>query len=105
MAFQSVYGKFSDIFGRRAVMLFALGIFLVDSVLCGAAQTIEILIICRAIVGIGGGLIALSVIIISDTILLRRRGIFISMVGANVTTASVVGPLIGGALTEKASWR
>ncbi|KAI9291570.1 MFS general substrate transporter [Neoconidiobolus thromboides FSU 785] len=105
-AFQPLYGKFSDIFGRRAVMLFALGIFLVGSVLCGAAQTIEMLIICRAIAGIGGGgLISLSVIIISDIVSLRRRGIFMGMVGANFAVASVVGPLIGGALTEKASWR
>ncbi|KAI9294022.1 MFS general substrate transporter, partial [Neoconidiobolus thromboides FSU 785] len=105
-AFQPLYGKFSDIFGRRDVMLFALGVFLVGSVLCSAAQTIEVLIICRAIAGIGvGGLISLSVIIISDIVSLRKRGLYMGMVRANFAVASVVGPLIGGALTEEASWR
>ncbi|KAI9298420.1 MFS general substrate transporter [Neoconidiobolus thromboides FSU 785] len=105
-AFQPLYGKFSDIFGRKLTTLFALSIFLIGSILCGASTNIIMLIVSRAIAGVGGGgLISLSVIIISDIVVLEKRGLYTGMVGANFAVASVVGPLLGGYLTESVSWR
>ncbi|KAJ9070870.1 hypothetical protein DSO57_1002930 [Entomophthora muscae] len=105
-ALQPLYGKFSDIFGRKAIMLFALSVFLGGSIACGAANSVVMLVVFRAVAGIGGGgLVSLSVIIISDIVPLERRGIYMGLVGANFAVSSVVGPLLGGVLTDKVSWR
>ncbi|KAI9293851.1 MFS general substrate transporter [Neoconidiobolus thromboides FSU 785] len=103
---QPLYGKFSDIFGRKPTILFALISFLIGSIVCGVAQNIIILIVFRAIAGIGGGgLISIAIIIISDMAPMQTRGIYMGIVGAIFALASVVGPLIGGAFSEGLSWR
>ncbi|KAJ7863950.1 major facilitator superfamily domain-containing protein, partial [Mycena olivaceomarginata] len=102
----SAYGKLSDIFGRKQMLYPAILIFLVGSALCGAAQSMTWLILARALQGIGGGGICqLIQIVIGDIVTLEERSRFSSLVGAMWGIASVMGPLVGGALTDHVSWR
>ncbi|ORX50752.1 MFS general substrate transporter [Piromyces finnis] len=105
-SFQPMFGKFADIFGRRPVMIFALVVFASTSALCGAAQNIKMLIISRGFQGIsGGGILAMTNIIIADIVPLRKRGIYMGIVGAVFAFSSVIGPLVGGFFTDNLSWR
>ncbi|KAJ1984331.1 hypothetical protein H4R33_004424 [Dimargaris cristalligena] len=105
-ALQPLYGKFSDIFGRVPVILFALVVFMVGCAICGAAQNIMTLIIARGLAGIGGaGLISLSMIIVSDIVPLNKRALFLGIFGGIFAIASIAGPLLGGAFTDYVSWR
>ncbi|KAF2858781.1 putative major facilitator superfamily transporter, partial [Piedraia hortae CBS 480.64] len=101
-----LWGKISDIFGRKPMLLAANAVFLLGSALAGWATSIGMLIAARAIQGVGGGgLVSLVNITIGDLFSLRRRGTFYGIIGAVWAIASAIGPVIGGALTEKASWR
>jgi EmrB/QacA subfamily drug resistance transporter len=101
-----LYGKISDMFGRKRVFQSAIIIFLIGSMLCGAAQTMNQLIVFRALQGIGaGGLMTLVFTIIGDVIPPRQRGRYQGYFGAVFATSSVLGPLLGGLLTDNFSWR
>src|SRR4051812_1801427 len=101
-----VYGKLSDLYGRRRMFVVAIVIFLVGSALCGTATSMNELIAFRALQGLGaGGLIPLSQAAVADLFPPRERGRYQGFIGAVWATASVAGPLLGGTLTDAASWR
>ncbi|KAF9428981.1 hypothetical protein BGZ94_000265 [Podila epigama] len=105
-AFQPLYGKFSDIFGRKSTMLFANVIFLVGSAISGWATSMTMLIVGRGVAGVGaGGLTAMVFIILSDMLDMRERGKYLGFIGAIFSFSSVVGPLLGGAFADHLTWR
>ncbi|KAF9974465.1 hypothetical protein BGZ73_002123 [Actinomortierella ambigua] len=105
-AFQPLYGKFSDIFGRKAMILFACITFMVGSAGAGAATSMTMLIVFRAIQGLGGsGLLSIVLIIISDIFSIEERPKYQSIIWSVFGISSVIGPLLGGAFVDHASWR
>ncbi|KAG0319106.1 hypothetical protein BG000_003972 [Podila horticola] len=103
---QPIYGMASDLFGRKRAMLFACGIFLLGSALCGASQSMTMLIISRAIQGLGGsGIIALTMILVADIVPLRERGNYQALAAVVFSLAAILGPLLGGVFADKVSWR
>jgi EmrB/QacA subfamily drug resistance transporter len=101
-----LYGKLSDIYGRRRMFIVSISVFLIGSALCGAAQSMGQLIAFRAVQGIGaGGLLPLAQAAIADLFSPRERGRYQGYIGAMWATAAVAGPLLGGTLTDAASWR
>lgn len=101
-----VYGKLSDLFGRKTIFLIALVVFLIGSCLSGAAQTMTQLIIFRAFQGLGaGGLESTALAIVADLFPPRERGRWVGLTSSSYALASIVGPLVGGVLTDAISWR
>jgi len=99
-----LYGKISDIYGRRVVFQFAIVTFLIGSFLAGASQDMTQLIATRAIQGLGaGGLMALTFVIIGDIVPPRERGRYQGYFGAVWGLSSVAGPLLGGFFSDHAT--
>lgn len=101
-----LYGKISDMFGRKAIFQFAIVLFLAGSALSGLSQSMLQLIIFRGVQGLGGGgLFAVALSIVGDVIPPRDRGRYQGYFGGVFGVASIIGPLIGGLLVDEASWR
>ena len=101
-----LWGKLSDLYGRRRFYLWCIGLFLVGSALSGAAQTMPQLILFRALQGFGaGGLLPLGMSVLGDLYTLEERGRMQGLLSGVWGVASIVGPLTGGYVTELFSWR
>ncbi|KAK8197326.1 major facilitator superfamily domain-containing protein [Phyllosticta capitalensis] len=101
-----IWGKLSDIFGRKPALLAANIFFLIGSLIAALSINIGMLIVARAIQGVGGGgLIILVNIVISDLFSMRTRGQYFGIIGMVWALASALGPVIGGAFTTNVSWR
>jgi EmrB/QacA subfamily drug resistance transporter len=100
-----LYGKLSDIHGRRAMMLIAIALFMLGSIACALAPSMTVLVFSRALQGLGGGgLMALSQTIIADIVSPRERGRYQGYIAAVFATSSVGGPVLGGFLTQHIDW-
>jgi EmrB/QacA subfamily drug resistance transporter len=101
-----LYGKFSDMIGRKPVMLLGITLFLVGSVLCGAAWSMVSLIVFRAIQGLGAGaVLPMSMTIIGDLYSVAERAKVQGYVASVWGISSVVGPTLGGVFSDYMSWR
>lgn len=101
-----LYGKFGDLWGRRWLFLFAIGIFTIASAGAGFASTFAELVAWRGVQGLGGGgLIILSQAIIADVVPARDRGKYMGPMGALFGISAVAGPLLGGFFTDHLVWR
>ena len=101
-----LYGKLSDLYGRRKLMQVAILLFALGSCAAGLSQGIGQLIACRAVQGAGSaGLISLSYMIVGDMITPRQRGRYQAYISAVFVVASVCGPLLGGLAVDHVSWR
>ena len=99
-------GKLSDLYGRRTVFLGAISVFLIGSLLCGAAQSMSQLIIFRSIQGLGGGGIwGLTFAVVGDVVPSRERGRYFGLFTSVWAVSSIAGPLIGGVIVDNFSWR
>lgn len=99
-----IWGKVSDIFGRKPILLVTNAIFFVGSLLAAVSVNMDMLIAARVIQGIGGGgLIVLVNICISDLFAMRERGAYFGIIGGVWALASSLGPIVGGALTQRVS--
>jgi EmrB/QacA subfamily drug resistance transporter len=101
-----VFGKLSDIYGRKPIFTLGTVIFLVGSALCGMAQDMTQLIIFRAIQGLGAGAVfPITLTIVGDVFSLEERAKIVGLFSAAWGVAGISGPLIGGFLTDNFSWR
>ncbi|MGH9273020.1 MAG: MDR family MFS transporter [Acidimicrobiales bacterium] len=106
VASMPIYGKLGDLYGRRRVLLAAIGIFLAGSLACGAAQSMDQLLGARFLQGLGGGgLGAVAMATIADIVPARDLGRWLGYQGVIFAVASAVGPVVGGLFVEHLSWR
>ncbi|XDG08707.1 hypothetical protein ABKA04_008322 [Annulohypoxylon sp. FPYF3050] len=100
------WGKVSDIWGRKPVLLAAVGIFWIGSLICALSVNIGMLIAARAIQGVGGGgIVVLTNICVGDLFSMRKRGMYYAFFGMVWAIASAIGPILGGVFTSKVTWR
>ncbi|CAK5276200.1 unnamed protein product [Mycena citricolor] len=105
-AFQLLFGRFYSFLSLKWVYITAIVIFEIGSLICGVAQNSTTLIVGRAIAGLGSaGLFSGALIIVANSVPLTQRPMYTGLIGAMYGIASVAGPLLGGAFTDKVSWR
>src|ERR1700736_6281693 len=101
-----IYGKLSDVYGRRPLLLIGIAVFLVGSALSGLSQSMGELIIFRGLQGLGAGAIfPIALSVIGDLFSPAERGRYQGLFGAVFGLSFIVGPFVGGWLTDNASWR
>lgn len=100
-----IYGRLSDLYGRRPILLVSIGLFLAASVLCALSQTMPELIAARIVQGIGGGgLRSVSQAAIADVVPPRERGRYQGYFSSVMATSSLLGPVLGGFFADYLSW-
>ena len=106
VATMPLYGKVGDLYGRKKVLVGAISLFLVASVCCGLAQTMDQLLVSRFVQGLGGGgLGALAMAVLADVVPARELGRWLGYQGVLFAISSVAGPLVGGLFVDHLSWR
>lgn len=101
-----IFGRLSDLYGRRRLLAIALATYLGSALLCALGQDLVHLILLRIVQGIGGGgLMALGMTLVADLVEPRDRGRYQGYIAAVYAVASTAGPILGGFLTEHLSWR
>jgi EmrB/QacA subfamily drug resistance transporter len=101
-----LYGKLGDLYGRKRLLMIAIIVFLIGSALSGLSQTMDQLIMFRAIQGLGaGGLLVGAIATIGDMVSPRERGQYMGYIMGAMTLAMIAGPLVGGYITDNFSWR
>lgn len=101
-----LFGKLSDLYGRRILFQTAIVTFVLGSLMCGISQNMWQLVVSRGVQGIGGGgLFSLAFAIIGDVVPPRERGKYVGFITSIFTASSVLGPLIGGFIVDNTSWR
>lgn len=104
--FSVLYGRLSDIFGRKIVYLSALALLCIADLLCGLSQNAAMFYVFRGLAGIaGGGVGSLTMIIVSDIVTLENRGKYQGILGASLGLGNVIGPFIAGAFIMHSTWR
>src|SRR5512140_262987 len=100
-----IYGKLSDLFGRRPIVIFAVSLFLIGSVLSGLSQQMWQLILFRGLQGLGGGAVfPVALAVVADLYTPAERGKYLGFFGAVFGVSSLIGPGIGGFITDSFSW-
>jgi EmrB/QacA subfamily drug resistance transporter len=101
-----IAGKLTDIYGRKPFYMGGIAILIIGSALCGSAQSIEQLIVFRVVQGIGAGMImGIAFAILGDVFTPAERGRWAGLMSGVFACAAIIGPLIGGTLTDHAHWR
>ncbi|MFM2073030.1 MAG: hypothetical protein RLZZ623_3294 [Actinomycetota bacterium] len=102
----ALWGKLSDLMGRRATYLIAVAIFMAGSLLAGLSQTMVQLVVSRGLQGVGGGgLTALGFTVMADILAPRQRGRYIGYISGMFALGAIVGPLLGGVIVDLVGWR
>jgi EmrB/QacA subfamily drug resistance transporter len=101
-----LYGKLSDMYGRKKLLMIAVGLFTLGSILCGSANSMVMLVIYRGVQGLGaGGMIPLSLIIVGDLFSIERRGRIQAVFSSIWALSSIIGPVLGSFFVGTLTWR
>ncbi|CRG90950.1 Multidrug resistance protein fnx1 [Talaromyces islandicus] len=104
--FLLLFSKLTDIFGQKSLLILAQSIFLVFSMACGAAKTMNQLIIFRALQGIGGsGIYSTVFVIVTKIITVDKIGLYTGILSSVFAIASLLGPILGGVIVDNTTWR
>ena len=106
VGFAVIFARFGDVFGRRNAYMAAFIIFFAFSIGCGFSQSLNQLIACRALQGVGGsGLYSLTLVIFPEISPLRKRKFIGTLAGLVIAISGVLGPVLGGLITRYTTWR
>jgi MFS family permease len=101
-----LYGKLSDMYGRKKLLMAAVGLFTIGSILAGISNSMVLLVICRGVQGLGaGGMLTLSLVIVGDLFTIEKRGKIQAVFSSIWAISSIVGPVLGSFFVQTLTWR
>jgi MFS family permease len=101
-----LYGKLSDMYGRKKLLMAAVGLFTIGSILAGIANSMVLLVICRGVQGLGaGGMLTLSLVIVGDLFTIEKRGKIQAVFSSIWAISSIIGPVLGSFFVQTLTWR